>query len=53
MAETRRSLSDEDLESLLQRMSGDSRERLLNALARFLLEEERRAERLKKLRSIT
>ena len=50
--ETRTEVSDEDVRSLLLQLQGSSRERLLNALAKHLAEEERRREFLKKIQSI-
>jgi len=44
--------SDEEVRDLLSRLQGSSRERLLNALAKYLAEEERRREFLKKIQSI-
>ena len=44
--------SDEEVRALLSRLQGSSRERLLNALAKYLAEEERRREFLKKIQSI-
>ena len=44
--------SEEDMRALLSRLEGTSRERILNALAQYLAEEERRREFLKKIQSI-
>lgn len=44
--------SDDELRSALSRLQGASRERLLNALAQYLADEERRREFLEKIRSI-
>lgn len=43
----------ETAEQLFARLSGDARERLLNALARYLLEEEQRRETLRRLRNLS
>jgi hypothetical protein len=44
--------SADDVRELLTRLQGTSRERLLNALALYLAEEERRRDFLKKIQSI-
>ena len=44
--------SADEVRELLTRLQGSSRERLLNALALYLAEEERRREFLKKIQSI-
>lgn len=44
--------SDQEVRSLLLQLQGSSREHLLNALAKYLAEEERRREFLKKIHSI-
>ncbi|MFT5682399.1 MAG: hypothetical protein ACI8RZ_003317 [Myxococcota bacterium] len=44
--------SEDELRSALSRIQGSSRERLLNALAKYLADEERRREFLDKIRSI-
>ena len=50
--EPRTRTSDEEVRSLLLQLQGSSRERLLNALAQYLAEEERRRDFLKKIQSI-
>lgn len=44
--------SNDELRSALARLQGSSRENLLNALAQYLADEERRREFLEKIRSI-
>ncbi len=47
-----RGLTEEEALAFLARLNGEGRERLLNALARYLAEEERRAALIQKLRKI-
>ena len=44
---------EESPEQLFARLSEEARERMLNALARYLLEEEQRRETLQRLRNIS
>ncbi len=50
--ERKKTRSSDELRSALARLQGASRETLLNALAQYLAEEERRREYLEKIRSI-
>ena len=50
--QNKRQKSPDEMRAALSRLQGASRERLLNALAKYLAEEERRREYLNKIRSI-